>query len=65
MGAAGGLFQTCRYLGAILATVIMGVAFADAVDGTGLHVIAAVTAALAALTIAGTAANMAKTASAK
>ena len=32
--------------------VIMGAAFADAVDGTGLHVIAAVTAALAALTIA-------------
>ncbi|UGS36873.1 MFS transporter [Capillimicrobium parvum] len=65
MGAAGGLFQTCRYLGAILATVIMGVAFADAVDGAGLHVIAAVTAALAALTIAGTAANVVKTASAE
>jgi len=63
MGAAGGLFQTCRYIGAILASVIMGVAFADTVDGAGLHVIAAVTAALAAVTIAGTAVNVVKTGS--
>lgn len=60
MGAAGGLFQTCRYVGAILATVIMGAAFADTVSGTGLHVIAAVTAGLALLTIAGTVARIYK-----
>ena len=53
MGAAGGLFQTCRYIGAIVATAIMGAAFADTVDGMGLHVIAAVTAGLALLTVAG------------
>lgn len=60
MGAAGGLFQTCRYIGAIVATAIMGAAFADTVDGMGLHVIAAVTAGLALLTVAGTLASIYK-----
>jgi MFS family permease len=63
MGAAGGLFQTCRYIGAILATVIMGAAFADTVDATGLHIIAAVTAGLALLAIAGTVAGIYKSGS--
>jgi MFS family permease len=36
-GAAGGIFQTCRYVGAILSTALLGVVFAGGVTSTGLH----------------------------
>lgn len=36
-GAAGGLFQTFRYLGAILATAMIGVIFERDLSSTGLH----------------------------
>lgn len=36
-GAAGGLFQTCRYVGAILSTALLGVTFAGGVSTAGLH----------------------------
>src|SRR5439155_758922 len=36
-GVATGLFQTCRYLGAILSTALLGIAFEHAVSSAGLH----------------------------
>jgi MFS family permease len=41
-GAAAGLFQTCRFVGAVLATSLIGIVFADGVTSGGLHEIAAV-----------------------
>jgi MFS family permease len=41
-GAAGGLFQTFRYLGAILATALIGVFFGERATTDGLHEIALV-----------------------
>jgi MFS family permease len=41
-GAAGGLFQTFRYLGAILATALIGAFFGERATTAGLHSIAAV-----------------------
>jgi MFS family permease len=40
MGAASGLFQTCRYIGAILCTLLIGVTFGARADSSGLHLIA-------------------------
>ena len=37
MGAASGLFQTCRYVGSVLSTSLLGVVFAAGVTSTGLH----------------------------
>jgi MFS family permease len=39
-GVAAGLFQTCRYVGAILSTALLGLAFEHAVTSAGLHRIA-------------------------
>jgi MFS family permease len=47
-GLAFGLFQTCRYLGAILATAVLGLLFAHDLTG-GLHRIGYVTTAVAAV----------------
>ncbi|WP_213454489.1 MFS transporter [Rhizomonospora bruguierae] len=41
-GAAGGLFQTCRYVGAIFSTALLGLMFAGGVTTNGLHVTGAV-----------------------
>ena len=41
-GAAAGLFQTARFTGAVLATSLIGIVFADGVNSAGLHEIAAV-----------------------
>jgi MFS family permease len=49
MGTAGGQFQTFRYLGAILATALLGIAFAGGATTAGLHVVAGVLATLSAL----------------
>jgi predicted MFS family arabinose efflux permease len=40
-GAAAGLFQTCRFTGAVLATSVLGIAFAGGVTTAGLHHVAA------------------------
>jgi MFS family permease len=40
MGAASGLFQTCRYVGSVLSTSLLGVVFAGGVTSAGLHVLA-------------------------
>jgi MFS family permease len=42
MGAAGGLFQTCRYVGAILSTSLIGATFGRTASDTDLRTIAIV-----------------------
>jgi len=49
MGAAGGQFQTFRYVGAILSTSLLGLAFGTAITNDGLHRIAYVLAGVSAL----------------
>jgi len=39
-GVAAGLFQTCRYLGAIMSTALLGVAYSDDLSSGGLHRVA-------------------------
>jgi MFS family permease len=52
-GLAAGLFQTCRYLGAITSTALLGAVFESRVSTDGLHRVALVTGCIAvALTIA-------------
>lgn len=41
-GAAGGLFQTARYVGSILATALLALAFGEVATTDGLHDVAAV-----------------------
>lgn len=48
-GAAGGLFQTFRYVGAILSTSIIGLVFSSKVTSGGLHAIALALAIISAL----------------
>jgi MFS family permease len=62
-GAAGGLFQTFRYVGAILSTSLIGLLFGTHVTSRGLHQIAlAIAVASAALVIASVAARRASSA---
>lgn len=49
MGAAGGQFQTFRYVGAILSTSLLGLAFGTTVTSNGLHTIAYVLAVISGL----------------
>ena len=49
MGAAGGQFQTFRYVGAILSTSLLGLAFGSTVTSNGLHMIAYVLACISGL----------------
>jgi MFS family permease len=49
MGAAGGQFQTFRYVGAILSTSLLGLAFGTTVTSHGLHIIAYVLAVVSSL----------------
>jgi sugar phosphate permease len=46
IGAAGGLLQTCRYLGAIAATVLIGLMFGAAATSAALHALAVVMAVI-------------------
>lgn len=50
-GAAAGLFQTCRFIGAVLATSLLGLVFAGGVDSASLHEIAAVLAGVSAVVL--------------
>ena len=49
MGAAGGLFQTARYVGAILSTSVLGLVFSTTVTSGGLHIIAVILAVVSGL----------------
>jgi MFS family permease len=49
MGAASGQFQTFRYVGAILSTSLLGLAFGRTVTSTGLHLTAYVLACISGL----------------
>jgi MFS family permease len=49
MGAVGGQFQTFRYVGAILSTSLLGLAFGTTVTSNGLHTIAYVLAGVSGL----------------
>jgi MFS family permease len=51
-GAAAGLFQTCRFIGAVLSTSLLGLVFADGVDSSGLHTLALVLAGVSAMVLA-------------
>jgi MFS family permease len=50
-GAAGGLFQTFRYVGAILSTSLIGLVFGTHVTSSGLHQIALAIATLSAVLV--------------
>jgi predicted MFS family arabinose efflux permease len=50
-GMAGGLFQTARYIGAILSTAVLGLVFADNLSSAGLHRVAIVSVVLAVLLV--------------
>jgi MFS family permease len=50
-GAAGGLFQTFRYVGAILSTSLIGLVFGTHVTSSGLHQIALAIAALSVILV--------------
>jgi MFS family permease len=51
-GAAAGLFQTCRFIGAVLATSLLGIVFADGVDSSGLHTMALILASFSVVVLA-------------
>jgi MFS family permease len=51
LGTASGLFQTCRYTGAVIASAIMGAAFAGGVGNGGIRLIGAVGVGLAVVTL--------------
>lgn len=53
MGAAAGLFQTCRYVGSVLSTSLLGVVFAGGVTSSGLHSLGAALAFLSLLLLVG------------
>ncbi len=52
-GAAAGIFQTSRFIGAVLATSLLGIVFADGVSDPGLHQIGLILAGVSALVLAG------------
>jgi len=52
IGAAGGLFQTCRYGGAMAATVLIGLILGEAATSAALHTLALIMAALSLLVVA-------------
>ena len=52
MGAAAGLFQTCRYVGSVLSTSLLGVVFAGGVTSSGLHVLGGLLAVISFLLLA-------------
>ena len=51
-GAAAGVFQTCRFVGAVLSTCLLGIVFADGVDTAGLHEMALILAGVSAVVLA-------------
>jgi MFS family permease len=60
MGAAGGLFQTCRYIGAMLSGVVIGQVFASGTTTAELHMLAALLVGLSACLLVGAAVRRAR-----
>lgn len=54
-GAAAGVFQTSRFIGAVLATSLFGLVFADGVDDAALHRLALILVPISAVILAGSA----------
>jgi MFS family permease len=54
VGAAAGIFQMSRFVGAVLSTSLIGIVFASGVGTTGLHQIAIVLAIVSGLVLLGT-----------
>jgi MFS family permease len=52
IGAASGLFQTCRYVGSVLSTSLLGIVFASGVTSAGLHTLGAALAVVSVLLLA-------------
>jgi MFS family permease len=50
-GAAAGLFQTCRFIGAVLSTSLLGIVFAGGVDSSSLHELALILACVSAVVL--------------
>ncbi|HEY4025114.1 MAG TPA: MFS transporter, partial [Candidatus Dormibacteraeota bacterium] len=57
IGTASGLFQTCRYVGAILSTVVIGAVFGSGTSTAGLHAMAALLVVLSACLVVASAAT--------
>jgi MFS family permease len=53
-GAAAGIFQTSRFVGAVLATSLLGVVLADGIDTAGLHELALILAGVSCVGLAAT-----------
>lgn len=51
-GAAAGIFQTSRFVGAVLATSLLGVVLADGIDTAGLHELALILAGVSCVGLA-------------
>ena len=51
-GAAAGVFQTSRFVGAVFATCLLGIVFADGVDSAALHQLALILAGVSAVVLA-------------
>jgi sugar phosphate permease len=51
-GAAAGIFQTCRFIGAVLSTSLLGIVFADGVDSGSLHAFALILASFSVMVLA-------------
>lgn len=64
-GMAAGLFQTARYVGAILSTALIGLVLETHLSSAGLHRVATVMVVLAALLVVASAARSACTAAAR
>lgn len=53
VGAAAGIFQTSRFVGAVLSTALIGLVFGSGIDSDGLRAIALVLSVVAATTLLG------------
>jgi MFS family permease len=51
-GAAAGIFQTCRFVGAVFSTCLLGIVFTDGVDSAGLHEMALILASVSTVVLA-------------
>jgi MFS family permease len=60
-GAAAGIFQTSRFIGAVLATSLLGIVFANGVDSTRLHHLALILAGVSVVVLVASARTQAAT----
>jgi MFS family permease len=57
MGSASGLFRTGQYVGSVLASTLIGVAYGERASDDGLHTLAVLLVVMAALVLLGTLAS--------